>query len=398
MVGAVLDGARVPTPSDTVNQPTSPATCQINAVICRCHPMCYDCGCIAPIVHAAVGYSMSQKLILSIVDQSPVREGGTAAEALGETVELAVAAEALGYKRYWLAEHHNLPNFAGTSPEILIGRVAARTSTIRVGSGGVMLSHYSALKVAENFRVLESLHPGRIDLGIGRAPGSDQLTAASLAYPGRPRDVSDFPRQVWDLLGYLSDGLGPEHPFAGVRAGPGSCTMPEVWLLGSRYESAFMAAQLGLPFAYAHFFGIGVDEGPAIVEAYRGNFKPSDFLPEPKVNIGVQVLCADTQEEAVRLGASRNLARLESVVGRARGIPTVQEALSYTYRTNELAFSEHYRRLCIDGDPQQVREGLEAIAEGYQTRDISVVTICYGFAERVRSYELVAEVCGINEE
>ena len=143
------------------------------------------------------------KLVLSVVDQSPVRDGGTAAQALQETIDLAVATEALGYQRYWLAEHHNIPNFAGTSPEILIGQVAAHTKKIRVGSGGVMLSHYSALKVAENFRILESLYPERIDLGIGRAPGSDQITAAALAYPGQPRDVQHFPRQVHDLLRYL---------------------------------------------------------------------------------------------------------------------------------------------------------------------------------------------------
>ena len=338
---------------------------------------------------------MNRNFTLSVVDQSPVREGGTAGEALWETIQLAQAAEALGYKRYWVAEHHNLGNFAGTSPEILVGQVAARTSTIRVGSGGVMLPHYSSFKVAENFRILESLYPGRIDLGIGRAPGSDQLTAAALSYPGPPRDVQHFPQQVVDLLGYLSDSLDSNHLFAGVRVGPGCSTMPEVWLLGSRYEGAFMAAQLGLPYAYAHFFGIGVDEGPAIVDSYRRNFQPSPYLSEPKVNVGVQVLCAETHEDALRLAASRNLARLTSVLGQAQGIPTVEEALAYPYRSNELLFIEQYRRLCIDGDPQQVKEGLEAIAVAYQTQDISVVTICHGFAERLRSYELVAEACGI---
>ena len=338
---------------------------------------------------------MSQKLTLSVVDQSPVRTGGTAAQALWETIELAAATEALGYERYWVAEHHNIPNFAGTSPETLIGQIAARTSTIRVGSGGVMLSHYSAFKVAETFRMLESLYPGRIDLGIGRAPGSDQLTAAALAYPGQPREIHHSPQQVYDLLGYLSDSIETGHPLAGVRAGPGSSTVPEVWLLGSRYESAFMAARLGLAFAYAHFFGIGVEEGPAIVEGYRRSFKPSAYLSEPKVNVAVQVLCADTLEEALRLASSRNLARLTSILGTAKGIPSVEEALSYPYRSNELAFVEDYRRLCVDGDPQQVKDGLEALAEVYGTTDLSVVTICFGFAERVRSYELVAEACGL---
>ena len=338
---------------------------------------------------------MDQKLILSVVDQSPVRDGGTAGDALRETIELAAAVEGFGYKRYWLAEHHSLPNFAGTSPELLIGHVAARTKTIRVGSGGVMLSHYSAFKVAEQFRILEALYPGRIDLGIGRAPGSDQITAAALSYPRQVPEIRHFPQQVTDLLGHLSGSLDSQHIFSEIKAGPVATTVPDVWLLGSRYESAFMAARLGLRFAYAHFFGIGVEEGPAIVEGYRKNFEPTENLSEPRVNIGVQVFCADTEEEALRLASSRNLARLKSVTGRARGIPTVEEALAYQYEPNEAAYTEQYRRLCVDGDPEQVKEGLEALAQSYQTPDLSIVTICYDFADRVRSYELVAQACGI---
>ena len=338
---------------------------------------------------------MVPKLTLSVVDQSPVRKGATAADALRETVDLAVATEALGYQRYWLAEHHSLPNFAGTSPEILIGQVASATSTIRVGSGGVMLSHYSSFKVAENFRMLASLYPGRIDLGIGRAPGSDQLTAAALSYPSRPKDISHFPQQVHDLLGHLNSNLDPEHVFSRIQAAPGCPVAPDVWLLGSRYESAVMAAQMGLPFAYAHFFGIDVEQGPDIVDVYRNNFRPSQFLSEPKINIGVQVMCAETEEEASFLASSRDLARLHSMTGRASGIPTPEEALAYEYRANEWAFTQQYQRVCADGNPQQVKEQLEAISETYQTPDLSVVTICYGFEERVRSYELVAQACGI---
>ena len=340
---------------------------------------------------------MDQKLVLSVVDQSPVRDGGTATDAIRETIELAVATEAMGYQRYWLAEHHSLPNYAGTSPEVLAGLVASRTNSMRVGSGGVMLSHYSAFKVAENFRMLAAAHPGRIDLGVGRAPGSDQLTAVALTYPGRPHDISHYPQQILDLLGHLSGRLNPEHVFAGIQAGPGSPEMPQVWMLGSRYESAYMAAQFGLPFAYAHFFGIGVEEGPAIVEAYRKNFSPSEFLSEPLVNVGVQVLCADTEEEARRLASSRDLARLESVTGRARGIPSPEEALAYEYRPNEWHYMQQYVTLCMDGTPQQVKEGMLAIAEAYQTPDLSVVTVCHGFQDRVRSYELVAEVFGIKD-
>ncbi len=339
---------------------------------------------------------MSQQLLLSVVDQSPVRSGATAGEALRETIKLAAAVEDLGYHRYWLAEHHSLPNFAGTSPEVLIGHVAAHTSKIRVGSGGIMLSHYSALKVAENFRMLESLHPGRIDLGIGRAPGSDQITAAALSFPGHPREIRHFPRQVVDLLGYLRGEMEDGHIFSQVQAGPERepVTAPEVWLLGSRYESAYMAAQLGLPFAYAHFFGIAVEEGPAIAANYRDNFKPSQYLPEPKINVGVHVVCAETEEEAQRLAAPRNLARLQNITGRAKGIPSVEESLAYQYTRDEFRFVQQYAQVCVDGDPQQVKARLDEIAEMYQTDDLSIVTICHDYDDRRRSYELLAGACG----
>ena len=213
---------------------------------------------------------MNLRLTLSVVDQSPVRQGGTAGEALRDTIGLAVAVEKFGYHRYWLAEHHSIANFAGTSPEVLIGHVASQTNSIRVGSGGIMLSHYSAFKVAENFRMLSALYPGRIDLGVGRAPGSDPLTAAALSYPGHPHDISHYPQQVLDLLGHLGANLNPGHVFSGIQAGPGSPDVPDVWLLGSRYESAYMAAQMGLPFAYAHFFGIGGRGG----SGHRGGVPP----------------------------------------------------------------------------------------------------------------------------
>jgi len=338
---------------------------------------------------------LSQQLELSVVDQSPVRVGESAGQALRDTIALAVEVEKLGYRRYWLAEHHSLPNFAGTSPEILIGQVAAHTNSIRVGSGGIMLSHYSALKVAENFRMLGSLYPGRIDLGIGRAPGSDQITAAALSFPGQPKEIRHFPRQVVDLLGFLNNDLEDGHFFSSISAGPGEPEVPDVWLLGSRYESANMAAQLGLPFAYAHFFGINVEEGPAIVANYRQNFQPSEQFPEPKINVGVHVVCAETEKEARRLSASRNLSRLFNITGRANGIPSPEDATKYLYRADEAAFVKQYEDVCVDGDPEQVKKGLEEIAEMYGTWDLSVVTITHALADRVHSYELLAEVCGL---
>jgi len=336
--------------------------------------------------------------MLSVVDQSPMREGSTAGTALRETIDLAVAVESLGYHRYWVAEHHSIPNFAGTSPEMLIGQIAAQTETIRVGSGGVMLSHYSSLKVAENFSLLNSLYPGRIDLGIGRAPGSDQVTASALAYPSHPKEIRYFPQQIHDLLGFLSNTLEDDHPFSSIQISPSiSETSPAVWLLGSRYDSAMMAAQMGLPFAYAHFFGSGSQEGPSIVDGYRRNFQPSDNLSEPLVNVGIHVLCADTEKEALKLASSRNLARLKSITGRAQGIPSVEDALNFSYRTDELAFMEQYSRNCVDGDPQQVKQGLHDLAERYQTSDLSIVTICYAYEDRLRSYQLIAKECGLGD-
>ncbi|MDE2687497.1 MAG: LLM class flavin-dependent oxidoreductase [Chloroflexota bacterium] len=341
---------------------------------------------------------LSSELKLSVVDQSPVRKGGTARDALTETVELARAVERLGYRRFWVAEHHNLANFAGTSPEILIGQIAANTQSIRVGSGGVMLPHYSAFKVAEVFRMLETLFPGRIDLGIGRAPGSDQITAAALSYPRPQLDVRHYPVVVRDLLNFLHDTVDGEHPFASLHAGPGEFTTPDVWLLGSRADSAAMAAEMGLPFSFAHFFGLATEHGPAIAEMYRQNFQPSEYLSEPKVNVALQVLCAETDEDAQRIGASRNLSRVRSVQNIREGVPPIEEALAYEYRPDEWAYLSKLKESYIDGTPEYVRDKIEALAYAYDTNDIGVVTICYDFADRVRSYELVAEAFGLDRQ
>ena len=341
---------------------------------------------------------LSSELKLSVVDQSPVRKGGTARDALTETVELARAVERLGYRRFWVAEPHNLANFAGTSPEILIGQIAANTQSIRVGSGGVMLPHYSAFKVAEVFRMLETLFPGRIDLGIGRAPGSDQITAAALSYPRPQLDVRHYPVVVRDLLNFLHDTVDGEHPFASLHAGPGEFTTPDVWLLGSRADSAAMAAEMGLPFSFAHFFGLATEHGPAIAEMYRQNFQPSEYLSEPKVNVALQVLCAETDEDAQRIGASRNLSRVRSVQNIREGVPPIEEALAYEYRPDEWAYLSKLKESYIDGTPEYVRDKIEALAYAYDTNDIGVVTICYDFADRVRSYELVAEAFGLDKQ
>jgi luciferase family oxidoreductase group 1 len=322
-----------------------------------------------------------------------VRKGGTAADALRESLALAERCDALGYERYWLAEHHSLPGIASTSPEILIGLIAARTRHLRVGSGGVMLTHYSALKVAENFRMLETLFPGRIDLGLGRAPGSDQRTAAALAYPGPLRDVRAYPEQVDDLVAFLADALPAGHRFRGIHAGPTPGGMPEVWLLGSGIDSALLAAERGLPFSFAHFFGAHAGSGPAIVAAYRERFVPSRWAKEPRVHVGVMALCAPSEVEARFHAASLRLSRLNVARGVPEGTPSPEEALAYPYSAEELAYLERHGTPAVVGDPAQVSAWLQEIAGGYGTPELGIVTICFDFAARLRSYELIAEAC-----
>ena len=329
---------------------------------------------------------------LSVLDQSPIRSGGTAADAIHETLELAQICERLGYSRYWLAEHHSSKGLAGTSPEVLIGQVAARTSRIRVGSGGVMLSHYSALKVAENFRVLETLFPGRIDLGIGRAPGSDQRTAYALA-GGGIRDIEHFPQQIADVVGWLNDRLPSGHPFRDVRAMPAGPTAPEVWLLGSSDASAIYAAELGLAFSFAHF--INADGGPQVTELYRQRFCPSPELAAPAASAAIWAVCADTDEEARRLERCRELALLRLYTGRYGPFPSIDEAEQFPYTARDLAIIEHSRGRTVAGTPETVRAQLEALAAAYGVDELVVVTITHDFKARVRSYELLADAFGL---
>ncbi|HVR28486.1 MAG TPA: LLM class flavin-dependent oxidoreductase [Thermoanaerobaculia bacterium] len=332
-------------------------------------------------------------MLLSILDQAPIRKGGTAAQAIAETLELARAADRLGYHRYWLAEHHSSSSLACASPEILVASVAQRTERIRVGTGGVMLPHYSPLKVAETFRLLETLHPGRIDLGLGRAPGSDPLTARALAHGPGQLSIEHYPAQILDLLGYL-EGLLPEgHPFRSVHAMPTGDSMPELWLLGSGADSAQIAAYFGLPFSFAHFItGRGGEE---IVGAYRRQFRPSRWLAEPRASIGVSLVVADTAVEAERLSLSRFLWWIKIMKGEAEGFPPPEEALAYPYRPSELELLEKMKRRSISGTPGEVRDRLLAMASEYQVGEIVVLTITYDFSARLRSYQLLADAFGL---
>lgn len=331
-------------------------------------------------------------LTLSVLDQSPIRRGGTPAQAVRETIELARHCDALGFKRYWIAEHHNSGGLASASPEILIGQVAAHTNNIRVGSGGVMLSHYSPLKVAEQFRMLEALFPGRIDLGLGRAPGSDTKTTRALATGPGSLDIDHYPQQVLDLYGYLTGEIPPTHAFHGIRAMPSGDTNPEMWLLGSSGASALYAAELGLSFCFAQF--ITPDGGEQVIRQYRKRFEPSPAYDTARAAIGVSVTCADTDEEAEDLSWSRWNWRIAQGRG-GQGIPTVAEAKAYDYTEPELDYIAHMRHRSIYGSPGTVRGRLEEMAEQYDVDEFVIVTITYDFEARKRSYELLAREFGI---
>ncbi len=331
-------------------------------------------------------------LRLSVLDQSPVRSGGTPADAIDETIRLAQAAERLGYTRYWLAEHHATDGFAGSAPEIMVTRVAEATSTIRVGSGGVMLSHYSPLKVAEVFRLLETMYPGRIDLGIGRAPGSDPLTAHALAY-GSEIGIEHFPNRIADLAAFLTGTPPPTEAFARVKATPAPPTTPALWLLGSSPQSGAYASHFGLAYSWAHF--INPRGGSEVMRDYRERFAPSVLMDAPLGSVGVFVICAETAEEAQELVLSRDLFRIRLEHGRLDPYPSVEEAKAYSYSPEERRRVERNRELAIVGMPGEVKARLEALAAEYTVEELVILTICHDFAARRRSYELLAEAFGL---
>jgi luciferase family oxidoreductase group 1 len=329
---------------------------------------------------------------LGVLDQSPVISGHTPAQAIAETVALAAAAEELGYARYWLAEHHAIAALADPCPEILLTRVAAATRRIRVGTGGVLLPYYSPLKVAEVFRMLEALFAGRIDLGIGRAPGGDQLTAQALSR-GHYTFAEDFPQQVRDLMGFLDARLPPGHPFARVKAMPAGDTVPELWLLGSSDYSGGLAALLGLRFAFAHF--ITAQGGDAVMHAYKSEFLASAHEDAPHTLLCVFAICADTGAEAERLAASIDLRRLHMALNIDAPVPTYAEAAARTYDDRETAYIRSQRARVVLGDPPTVRARLLALADQYAADELMILTITGDYASRRRSYELIAEAFGL---
>ena len=330
---------------------------------------------------------------LSVLDQSPISEGSTGAQALRNSVDLARLADRLGYRRYWVAEHHGTPMLACASPEALIGPIAAATERIRVGSGGVMMPHYSPLKVAETFSMLSGLFPQRIDLAMGRAAGTDPTTALALQRDRQRAAPDDFPEQLAELLAYFGDALPAGHPFARLSALPGRPERPAPWLLGSSPQSGIWAAQLGLPYAFADFINPG---GGEIAAHYRRDFTPSRWQPQPEVIAAVWVVCADSDDEARRIAASSVMSFKLLQRGELIPVPPIEKALAFLDaegpRTTGLGMRTRRR---VVGAPSTVRASIEAVADEYGADEVMVVTITYEHAARRRSYELIAEAFGL---
>ncbi len=337
-------------------------------------------------------------LKLGILDQSHINEGQNAKDALNNTLELAQAADRLGYSRYWMSEHHDFPSLAHSSPEIMISHVAAQTSRIRVGSGGIMLPHYSAYKVAETFKLLEALYPNRIDLGVGRAPGGTPLVNRAMQEGKMPsmQAADRYPQQIVDLIGYLNNATPADHRYAGLTAQPNIDTMPELWLLGSSGGTAELAAMTGASYAFAQFFGtVG---GEDAVAHYHENFRPSVMSPTPKSLAAITVACAETEEEAEYLMRSNDLYFLTLRQNRPLPyLPSAQTAADYHYNEMELANIRDSRRFRVVGTPEQVKERLLQFAADYQTDELLIVSAIHDNAARIRSYELLAEAFKLND-
>ncbi|GAC1312804.1 MAG: LLM class flavin-dependent oxidoreductase [Vulcanimicrobiaceae bacterium] len=322
-------------------------------------------------------------LSLSILDQSPVVAGATPSDAVLATIELARAAERLGYERFWLAEHHAMGGLADASPEILLARLTATTTRIRLGTGGIMAPHYSALKIAENFRMLEALAPGRIDLGLGRAPGGTPLVSAAL----ESRDAGQFPQQVFDTIGWLRGTLPTEHRFASLVAMPSGATAPQPWILGSSEYGAALAAELGLPYVFAHFIA---GDAPYIPQIYRRRFRATSLGAEPRLMVATGAVVAPTDEEARELYAPYVLWRARLLRGVSTPVPSRAETRAHAWLPGEFDAALRSRRVAV-GDPATVRERLESLAEDHAADEAMVVTIVPEYAARLRSYELLAE-------
>ena len=325
---------------------------------------------------------------LSALDLVPVAQGSNSREAIERSLALAQELDQLGFRRVWYAEHHNMPAIASTTPATIIALAAQRTQRIRVGSGGVMLPNHPPLQVAESFKMLEALYPNRVDLGIGRAPGTDQVTALALRRSREALLANDFPDQLEELMAF-GYGISQNHPFVGVSAYPEEVHLPPIWLLGSSDFSAELAAKQGLGFAFAAHFSPDRPDRPML--AYRRLFQASQHLEAPQAILAVSVICADTSEEAERLASSMQLSWVRLRSGRPSKIPSPEEALAHPYTEQERAVVRAYRDLQIVGTPATVRQRIQTLAERTQADEVMVTTVTHDAAARVRSYQLWAE-------
>jgi luciferase family oxidoreductase group 1 len=330
---------------------------------------------------------------LSVLDLSPVTTAIPGSAALRNSLDLARLADQLGYKRYWVAEHHNLANIASSAPEIMIGQIAAATSQIRVGSGGVMLPNHAPLMVAERFKVLEALFPGRIDLGLGRAPGTDPVTSYALRARQDPREGDDFLERFNELLLLERGGYPQGHPFRNVRAVPADVPLPPIWLLGSSGYSAELAAAVGMGFAFAHHFA-DHDAASAML-SYRQHFKPSAALAEPYAILGTAAIAADSNEEAERIAASADLHFARRAKGEYAPLASPEEAAAYPYAPVDRERIARHRARLVVGKIDTVKSRLLALVESTRADELMVTTMVYDHAARRHSYELLAQAFGL---
>jgi luciferase family oxidoreductase group 1 len=330
---------------------------------------------------------------LSVLDLSPVTTGGSGPTSLKNTLDLARLADTLGYVRYWVAEHHNLPSIASSAPDIMIGQIAAVTTNIRVGAGGVMLPNHAPLMVAERFKVLEALFPGRIDLGIGRAPGTDQITSIALRRRQDIRDDDDFLERFQELLLFEQGSFPEGHPFRKVRAMPADVPLPPIFLLGSSGYSAQLAAAIGAGFSFAHHFAS--HDAIAAMTDYRNRFKPSVALKVPHAILAVAVVCAETDAEAERLALTVDLNFVRRSKGEYLPLASPEEAAAYSFTPIDREHIGHNRARLFVGAPATVRERLDPLIAATQADELMVTTMVYDHAARRHSYELLAELYGL---
>ena len=338
---------------------------------------------------------------LSILDQSPIISGHQPRDAIAATVELAQLADELGYTRYWLAEHHGLHALADPCPEILLARLGSVTKRIRIGTGGILLPYYSPFKVAEQFRMLEALFPGRLDLGIGRAPGGDMRTAQAVmgsTTGGSYNAAEYFPQQVMELIGLLDGVMPAEHPHHDVVLQPQCETAPQIWVLGSSDYGGAMAAHLGLRFAFAHF--INAYSGAPVAQAYKQDFKPAPHAsethgavtPTPYSAVAVFAIAADTQAQADELAMSVDVRRIQMAYGINAPIATVEEAKARAqhYSPRDLAIIERERPRAVIGTPDFVAEHIAKVQAEFDADEVVVLGVAASYKARIRSYELLA--------